>query len=636
MSESVRFIEKCVEKYAEQAWRTAYVSLQNVADADDLLQQAFLVAWRKADSAPQERVWPWLAGIIVNEARNYRRKEYRRHMADIDAMPEPAAPVHDRIEQAELSALVHLALNDLTLDQRLAIVLTHLAGMSQGEAAGALGTNVAGVRKLVRNGLARMRELLGAKLPDLGRTLRELPVAAPPVGWVAAKSGWMAAATGSGAVGGSALVAHKLLALALWVVVAMTVTAAFVLADNPEDNAPMVNPEGAGRLDPETPPRREIADVREHSARPVTNAPKGPRPAQPPAVKLPPTTTSLPQKTKPPKADPPEDTAAGDQPPPAWKIEEHCTSDQGTFDEIVVDRNLPKYEAVAGVAGSISSVGSDTQNDMMTLWAEQFRTFYPNVQFSVEGKGSSTGPPALTDGSCDIAPMTRKMTDEEVRKFVDKFGYEPSHVAVAIDALTVYVHKDNPVECLSLPTLDAMFSDTRRSGAPGEVTSWGQLGLKGDWTEQAITLYGRNSTSGTYGYFKSTALFKGEFRDSVKEQPGSAAVVQSVSTDKAGIGYAGIGCRTAGVRPLPLSKESGETAYAPNAHNCYSGDYPLSRYLYLYFNRKPGTNLTPVIREFLKFVHSREGQEVVVKDGFIPLTRATVDEHTSGYADITD
>jgi phosphate transport system substrate-binding protein len=249
----------------------------------------------------------------------------------------------------------------------------------------------------------------------------------------------------------------------------------------------------------------------------------------------------------------------------------------------------------------------------------------------VEGKGTSTAPPALIEGIADIGPMSRAMKDEEIDAFERKFGYKPSYVGVALDALAVYVHRDNPVEKLSLQQVDAIFSATRRGGHPVDISKWGQVGVRGDWENSDIVLYGRNAASGTYGFFKEIALFKGDFKAAYREQPGSAAVVQSVSVDRNGIGYSGIGYRTAGVRAVPLSKTADGQAYGVEPENCYSGNYPLSRYLYIYFNRAPGKDTTPVVREFLRFVHSKAGQDVVLKDGYVPLNKRMVDRFEAQY-----
>jgi phosphate transport system substrate-binding protein len=153
--------------------------------------------------------------------------------------------------------------------------------------------------------------------------------------------------------------------------------------------------------------------------------------------------------------------------------------------------------------------------------------------------------------------MSREMKADESNKFEQKFGYKPTVVRVALDALAVYVHKDNPIQSLTLQQVDAIFSSTRKSGAPSDITTWGQLGLTGEWAGKAISLYGRNSASGTYGYFKEHALAKGDYKATVKEQPGSAAVVQGVSADLGGIGYSGIGYKTSEVRAVPIVGKDG-------------------------------------------------------------------------------
>lgn len=292
-----------------------------------------------------------------------------------------------------------------------------------------------------------------------------------------------------------------------------------------------------------------------------------------------------------------------------------------------IDPKLEGYKPVAGVSGKISSVGSDTLNNLMTLWAEGFKKHYPNVQIAVDGKGSATAPTALIDGTADLGPMSRPMKGDEIKKFEDKFGYKPTAIAVALDALAVYVHKDNPIEKLTLPQVDAIFSANRNGKYAEDITKWGQTGLTGDWGNLGITLYGRNNASGTYGYFKEIALFKGDFKASVKEQPGSSTVVQLISEDRSAIGYSGIGYMTAGVRAVPLAKDDKSPVYEANAENCYSGKFPLARFLLVYANKAPGKEMTPVVREFLKFVLSRDGQEVTVKDGFIPLRKSDSDKY---------
>lgn len=287
-------------------------------------------------------------------------------------------------------------------------------------------------------------------------------------------------------------------------------------------------------------------------------------------------------------------------------------------EQIQVDAKLPSYQKVEGVAGTLSSVGSDTLNNMMTFWAEGFRKLYPNVNVQIEGKGSSTAPPALIEGTSQLGPMSRKMKKKEEEAFEAKYGFKPTTIGVALDALAVFTNKDNPVKELSMTQVDSIFSKTQKRGGPN-VTTWGQLGLTGDWANKPISLYGRNSASGTYGFFKEHTLKKGDYKDTVKEQPGNASVVLGVTEDKAGVGYSGMGYVTSGVKALALSNKDGEKAYAANYANVLSGDYPLGRFLYVNVVKEPNKPLPTLQKEFLKFVLSRQGQEIVVKDGFLPL-----------------
>ncbi len=279
---------------------------------------------------------------------------------------------------------------------------------------------------------------------------------------------------------------------------------------------------------------------------------------------------------------------------------------------------LPGYQRVSGIAGNLNSVGSDTLNNLMTFWSEGFAKQYPNVKIQVEGKGSATAPPALIAGTAQLGPMSRPMKASEIDAFEKKYGYKPTPVAVALDALAVYVNKDNPIQSLSIEQVDAIFSSTRACGGKANIGNWTQLGLGADW-DHPIALYGRNSASGTYGYFKEHALCKGDYKSSVKEQPGSATVVEGVTNDRFAIGYSGIGYRTAGVRPVPLAALGSSSVYEASAENVYAGTYPISRYLYIYINKAPGQPMDPLVKEFLRFVLSQDGQSAVVKDGFIPL-----------------
>ncbi len=287
-------------------------------------------------------------------------------------------------------------------------------------------------------------------------------------------------------------------------------------------------------------------------------------------------------------------------------------------DEPEIDDSLPSYSSVSGISGSLSSQGSDTLNNLMSLWAEEFNEFYPNVNIQIEGAGSSTAPTALAEGTANFGPMSRQMRESEIESFENAHGYPPTLVRTAIDTIAVFVNRDNPIEGLSIPQVDAIFSETRRCGHDEDITNWGQVGLDGDWESRDFTLYSRNAVSGTYGYFREHALCDGDFKDAINEQPGSASVVQGVTESLNGIGYSGIGYNTSGVRAIKLGEEDGEL-YEPNAENAISGDYPLARFLYVYVNKDPNEELPPIEREFLRLVLSAEGQDVVVRDGFIPL-----------------
>ena len=287
--------------------------------------------------------------------------------------------------------------------------------------------------------------------------------------------------------------------------------------------------------------------------------------------------------------------------------------------QVVVDPAISSYQKTSGVSGNLNSVGSDTMNNLMTLWAETFLKMYPNVKVQVEGKGSSTAPPALIAGTAQFGPMSRAMRSTELDQFESKYGYKPTQLRSSYDALAVYVNKDNPLEKLTLAQVDAVFSKTRRRGYKQNVTTWGQLGLTGDWANRPISIYGRNSASGTYGFFKEHALGNGDYKDTVKEQPGSASVVQGVTEDRYGIGYSGTGYKTSGVKNLSLAEKEGGAYSDGNYEDVRSGKYPLNRFLYIYINRAPGKPLDPVVKEFCKLIFSKEGQEVVVKDGYLPL-----------------
>lgn len=292
--------------------------------------------------------------------------------------------------------------------------------------------------------------------------------------------------------------------------------------------------------------------------------------------------------------------------------------------ELKVDASVPEYKAVSGVSGNLSSIGSDTLANLMTFWAEEYKRQYPSVNIQIQAAGSSTAPPALTNGISNLGPMSRKMKSKEIESFEKRRGYRPVAIRVAIDALAVYVNKDSPVKGMTIPEVDAIFSSTRKCGGDSDITKWGDLGLTGSWASRPIQLYGRNSVSGTYGYFKKKGLCKGDFKKNVNEQPGSASVVQSITSSLNGIGYSGIGYKTSGVRAIPLAKRAGKPYVAATPENAINKTYPLSRFLYIYVNKHPEKPLPPLEKEFIKLVLSKVGQQIVIKDGYIPLPNKVV------------
>lgn len=289
---------------------------------------------------------------------------------------------------------------------------------------------------------------------------------------------------------------------------------------------------------------------------------------------------------------------------------------------LALDPSLPAYQAAMGLSGVIRSVGSDTMDNQMMLWAKGFRDQYPTVRIDVDGKGSATAPPTLLDGKAELGPMSRPMTAEEVEAFQKKYNYKPTSFNVAVDALAVYVNKDNPISCLSIPQLSRIFSSSRKVPGGNDIKTWGDAGLTGDWAAKPIALYGRNSISGTYEFFREAVLYGGDYKPQLKEQVGSEAVVQNVGGDKYAIGYSGIGFKTDGVRAVPVSIVQGGPCYDTSADATLSGQYPIARYLSIYVNKKPNQPVDLLPREFIKYVLSKDGQTLTERGGFYPISSA--------------
>jgi phosphate transport system substrate-binding protein len=289
-------------------------------------------------------------------------------------------------------------------------------------------------------------------------------------------------------------------------------------------------------------------------------------------------------------------------------------------------QGYPVYAPESRLMGELSSMGSDTLVYLMSFWAVEFKRLHAGIVFNVIAPGSATAPPALLAGASHFGPMSRRMKDEEVAAFVAKYGYRPTEIRVAIDALAVYANKDNPIEGMTLAQVDAIFSSGRKCGYREDISRWGQLGLKGDWAQRDINLYGRNPFSGTRAFFSEHALCKGEYKKSLKMLPTSVDVVSRVSWHTAGIGYSGVGYRKPGVRILPLAAKAGSPFVEATEAKALSGEYPLTRFLYIYLNKDPAKPLPPLERAFMRLVLSQRGQELVANDGFIPLTADMVRE----------
>jgi len=310
------------------------------------------------------------------------------------------------------------------------------------------------------------------------------------------------------------------------------------------------------------------------------------------------------------------------------------------------DSNFEQYQPAPGIGGRITIAGSDTMQPLMVKLAASFTAFQPKAKFGVEGTGSSQairefilslslqrrGDKARgkgTDGtsSTSLLASSRPLTDQEIKGFVSHHGYEPISIPIAMDAVAMYVHNDNPIGQLNLEQVDGMFSSTVKRAKGEHLSTWGQVGLKDYWSGQPIHLYGRNKTSGTREFFRHVALVDGELHEDVQEQPGSASEILAIAQDPFAIGYAGVGFHSSMVRIIPLASGATDPAILPNAETVSNGQYPLARPLYLYVNKNPDGKLDPVVGEFLKFVNSRQGQETVARANFYPLTGAQISKN---------
>jgi phosphate transport system substrate-binding protein len=305
----------------------------------------------------------------------------------------------------------------------------------------------------------------------------------------------------------------------------------------------------------------------------------------------------------------------------------------------VADATIGSYAASATVSGGIAIAGSDTMQPIITKIASAFKKWQPDVKIAVQGGGTDSAllqflqdQATLRRGDADASPKShmvsgnlallaasRTLTDAERGEFRSRYGYEITEIPIALDAIAVFVNHKNPIEGLTLEQLDAIFGKDRRRGAHEAIATWGQLGLKDDWAQQPIRCYGQDQRSGTRAIFIQEALKGGEFRADVREESGPALEILAISRDVLGIGYAGVGFRASTIRFLPLAERTGAAFVAPSPEAVANGTYPLGRQLYLYVKKDPKGKLEPEVLEFLKFVNSREGQEMVARAGAYPL-----------------
>ena len=288
----------------------------------------------------------------------------------------------------------------------------------------------------------------------------------------------------------------------------------------------------------------------------------------------------------------------------------------------VIDPQIQSYAKATGVSGGLTVAGSEMMKALSHRWESKLREFYPGLTIQIQGIGSETGPPALLEGKAQIAAMSRQLTKKEIEEFRQRYGYEPTEVPVAADALSVFVHRDNPISGMTLPELDAVFCKEHRRGLNEDRISWSQFGLSGEWSEASIALIGRNKVSGTATFFREQVCGNGDFKDTLKTEAGSASVVMGIKKDRYAVGFSGIGYRTSSVKPIPLAVAKDKPFIEPTFETVTDGTYPLRRHLFLYVNKSPKAAMPAAVTEFVKFAVSLEGQQAVIQEGFFPLPTA--------------
>ena len=315
------------------------------------------------------------------------------------------------------------------------------------------------------------------------------------------------------------------------------------------------------------------------------------------------------------------------------------SAETSTFNaKLAENASISSYTAQPNLSGSMVIAGSDTMQPLMLKLATAFKEWQPTVKTAVQGGGSevalrqfkenqatirrgdakNTG--HLVSGNVSLLASSRPLTTEERKDFEFRHGFQPTEIPVAMDAVAIYVHRDNPLPGLTLDQVDAIFGSERKRGFPHAITKWSGLGLENEWGAQSITLYGRDKRSGTRTFFIEEALLGGSPVSQIKESAGSATEILEISRDPLGMGYAGTGFQASAVRAVPVSDKAGEPFVAPTAQSAMDGTYPLARYLYLYTRHSPEQVLEPQVLAFLKFINSREGQQAVARAGYYPLS----------------
>jgi phosphate transport system substrate-binding protein len=299
-------------------------------------------------------------------------------------------------------------------------------------------------------------------------------------------------------------------------------------------------------------------------------------------------------------------------------------------------RGLPSYRASDELSGEIRSIGADTMEKLMKLWIDGFRKLHPNVTFKMEAEASGTAAPALTAATSDIGPVAREMLPNEVEPFEKRYGYKPFAVRVSggsyrtpgkTHAIAFLVNKINPIDKLTFAQLDAIYSTTRKLGYKEDITTWGQLGLKGEWADKPIHLWGLKRPNGIAYFVQERVFGGGEYKDGINERttvgslPALDAIAQGVAADPYAIGIAGFGNVTPDVKAVALAATNGGPYFKGTFEEVVDQKYPLSRVIHIYLNRAPGKPLDPKVREFLRYILSQEGQDAVLQEGiFLPLT----------------